>query len=271
MIKKFLLNIGIILCINVILIIGPSSQMSLNFFEKDAIFPFNNVVKMAYGQDNSDNRSGDEGADNSKESNERSGDEGSNSLSNGDDGSTTGNGDDGSTNGRDKSDHDKKSGDGKNRKHKHFVRDDDNVKQEIIIVGDKITCPTQSQSVELTGIINSKGIRLLGDFYPCNIADGGITLNIPESPALKLAVMHIDYNGNNHEGALITPAKIQSINGGQGLYAIELNKNMKGIDPVTGESTILTKINGLAIFNSGDKPIVFKQGNAAALTAIFTK
>ncbi|HET7643722.1 MAG TPA: hypothetical protein VFK40_09460, partial [Nitrososphaeraceae archaeon] len=186
------------------------------------------------------------------------------------DGSTTGN-DDGSNNGRDKSDNNKKYGDGKNRKHKHYVRDDDNVKQEIIIVGDKSTCPTQSQSVELTGIINSKGIRLLGDFYPCNIADGGITLNIPESPALKLAVLHIDYNGNSHGGALITPAKIQSINDGQGLYAIELDKNMKGIDPVTGGSTILTKINGLAIYNSGDKPIIFKQGNAAALTAIFTK
>ena len=277
MIKKSLLNIGVILCVSVILIIGPSSQVSLNLFENNAIFPFNNVVKIAYGQDNSDNPGGDEGTSNSKESNESSGDEG-NSLFLDDDGSVTGNGDgstpgngDGSTNGRDNSDNHKKDGDGNNRKHKHFIRDDDNVKQEIIIVGDKNTCPTQSDSVELTGIINSKGIRLLGDFYPCNIADGGITLNIPESPALKLAVMHIDYNGNNHEGALITPAKIQSINGGQGLYAIELDKNMKGIDPLTGESTILTKINGLAIYNSGDKPIVFKQGNAVALTAIFTK
>ena len=83
--------------------------------------------------------------------------------------------------------------------------------------------------------------------------------------------MHIDYNGNNHKGVLITPAKIQSISEGQGLYAIELDKNMKGIDPITGESTIISKINGLAIFNSGDKPVVFKQGNAVALTAVFTK
>ncbi|MDF2737326.1 MAG: hypothetical protein K0S93_1183, partial [Nitrososphaeraceae archaeon] len=88
---------------------------------------------------------------------------------------------------------------------------------------------------------------------------------------LKLAVMYIDYNGNNHAGTLITPLKIQSIDKNQGLFAIELDKSMKGINSVTGKSTTLTKINGLALYNNGDKPIVFKPGNIAALTATFTK
>jgi hypothetical protein len=83
--------------------------------------------------------------------------------------------------------------------------------------------------------------------------------------------MYIDYNGNNHAGALITPSKIQSIGKNQGLYSIELDKNMKGINPITGQSTTLTKINGLALYNHGDKPIVFNTGNIAALTATFTK
>jgi hypothetical protein len=112
---------------------------------------------------------------------------------------------------------------------------------------------------------------LLGDFYPCKIADGGVTLNIPETPILKLAVMYIDYTGNNHEGALITPAKIQSIDKNQGLFAVELNKEMNGINPITGQSTTLTKINGLALYNNGDQSVVFKPGNIAALTATFTK
>ena len=46
---------------------------------------------------------------------------------------------------------------------------------------------------------------------------------------------------------------------------------MKGINPVTGKNTTLTKINGLALYNNGDKPIEFKPGNIAALTATFTK
>src|SRR5215213_8405446 len=166
---------------------------------------------------------------------------------------------------------DSKESGGNNKKNKSIVKDDNNIGQEILIVGEKSTCPTQSESVELSGIINPKGIRLLGDFYPCKIADGGVTLNIPEIPILKLAVMYIDYNGNNHAGALITPAKIQSIGENQGLFVIELDKNMKGINPITGQSTILTKINGLALYNNGDKPVVFKPGNIAALTATFTK
>jgi hypothetical protein len=47
--------------------------------------------------------------------------------------------------------------------------------------------------------------------YPCIIVNGGIILNIPEIPIIKLVIIYIDYNGNNHAGALITPSKIQSI------------------------------------------------------------
>jgi hypothetical protein len=96
-------------------------------------------------------------------------------------------------------------------------------------------------------------------------------LNIPENPTVKLAVMYIDYNGNNHAGGLIILSKIQSIGKNQGLYSIELDKNMNGINPITGESITLTKINALALYNNGDKLIVFKPGNIAALTATFTK
>lgn len=46
---------------------------------------------------------------------------------------------------------------------------------------------------------------------------------------------------------------------------------MKGINPVTGQTTTLTKINGLTLYNNEDKPIQFKSGNIAAITAIFSK
>jgi hypothetical protein len=162
--------------------------------------------------------------------------------------------------------------DGNNKKNKSIVKDDENnIVYEIIVVEEKNKCPTQSESVGLNGILNPKGIRLLADFYPCKIVDGGVTLHIPENPTIKLAIMYIDYNGNNHAGALITPSKIQSIGSNQGLYTIELDKNMKGINPITGEIITLTKINGLALYNNGDIPIVFNPENVAAITATFTK
>ena len=83
--------------------------------------------------------------------------------------------------------------------------------------------------------------------------------------------MYIDKNGNNHEGILISPIKIQNIDKKQGLFTIELNEQMKGKNPITGKSNTLTKINGLALYNDGDKALKFKSGNVAELTAIFTK
>ena len=149
------------------------------------------------------------------------------------------------------------------------VKDDDDFEKEIIIVSDP-TCPTQSESIELNGIINPQGIRLLANFYPCLIQNGGITMNMPESPQLNLAVIYIDNNIDNHAGTLISPSKIQSLDQNQGLFSIELDKKMKGQDPITGEITTLDKINGLALYNKGDVPIEFKDGSSVALTATFT-
>src|SRR5215207_6758514 len=155
-------------------------------------------------------------------------------------------------------------------KNKVIVKDDSDSEKEIIIVSDP-TCPTQSETIELNGIIVPKGIRLLANFYPCIIQNGGMTMNIPESPYLNLAVIYIDNNIDNHAGTLISPSKIQSLDKNQGLFSIELDKKMRGNDPITGELTKLEKINGLALYNNGIEPIEFNEGSSVALTATFTK
>jgi hypothetical protein len=155
-------------------------------------------------------------------------------------------------------------------KNKVIVKDDKNNEKEIIIVTNP-ACPTQSEHVELNGIINPKSIRLIANFYPCTIENGGITMNMPESPDLKMAVIYIDNNNDNHAGTLISPQKIQSIDKDNGLFSIELDKKMKGNDPITGEVTTLDKINGLALYNNGNKPLEFKAGSSVALTATFQK
>jgi hypothetical protein len=155
-------------------------------------------------------------------------------------------------------------------KTKVIFKDDNDREKEIMIVTDP-TCPTQSETIALNGIIDPQGIRLLANFYPCIIENGGITMNIPESPHLKLALIYIDNNIDNHAGTLITPSKIQSLDEHQGLFSVELDKKMKGNDPITGELTQLEKINGLALYNNGNEPIEFKEGSSVALTATFTR
>ena len=156
-------------------------------------------------------------------------------------------------------------------KNKVVVRDHDNNEKEIIIISNKNTCPTQSNTVELKGKLGPQGIRLLADFDPCKISDGSVTFNTPNTQNIKLAAIYIDKNGNNHAGTLIDPLKIQNLNNKQGLYTTDLDDKMKGISPVTGKGNSLTKINALALYNSGNTPIQFKGGNTAALTATFTK
>lgn len=156
-----------------------------------------------------------------------------------------------------------------------YNNDYDNIRgifPEVSISDDKQNkCNPISKSILLQKKINPKGVILLADFDPCKIASGKVTLNMPNNPNLKLAAIYIDKNGNNHAGTLISPIKIENMDKKQGLFTIELNEKMKGKNPITGKSTTLTKINGLALYNNGDKAIKFKSGNIAELTVTFSK
>ena len=132
-----------------------------------------------------------------------------------------------------------------------MVQDYDGPQRQIIVVSDVNTCPTQSETVSLNGKLNPKGIRLLADFGPCNIKDGGVTLNIPDTQNIKLAALYMDKTSSSNYGILINPVKIQKINSNQGLFTIQLDGEMTGKSPITGKSNTLTNNNGLALYNSG--------------------
>ena len=145
------------------------------------------------------------------------------------------------------------------------------IDKQYIISSNKNTCPTQSETVALNGKINPKGIRILADFDPCRISDGSVTLNMPNTGSIKLALLFIDNVGNNNAGVLVKPLKIQDLSTNQALFSVELDGNMNGINPLSGQSTSISRINGLALYNDGNEPIQFNSGNIAALTATFTK
>ena len=55
------------------------------------------------------------------------------------------------------------------------------------------------------------------------------------------------------------------------MFTIQLDGEMTGKSPITGKTNTLTKINGLALYNSGANPINLNAGNMAALTATLSK
>jgi len=172
--------------------------------------------------------------------------------------------------------------DGKDRKKIHInhkvinknkieVRNYDNTQSQIIVVSDVNTCPTQTETVPLSGKLSPKGIRLLADVYPCKIKNGGVTLNIPDTQNIKLAALFMDKTSKNNYGILINPIKIQKISSNQALFTIQLDGEMTGKNPITGKSNTLTKINGLALYNTGANPINLNTGNMAALSTTLSK
>src|ERR671912_206119 len=150
-------------------------------------------------------------------------------------------------------------------------RDNDNVKIIKKVYKRDNSCPTQSDSIQLKGKILPKGVIVLADFEPCELKDGRATLNVPDTPNLKFVVLFIDKKGNNHEGAIVTKQKVQSLSKDSGLYVVNFDNKMTGIDPVTGKKITLDEINGLALYNTAKKSLNFKSGNSLALTAVLNK
>ena len=83
--------------------------------------------------------------------------------------------------------------------------------------------------------------------------------------------MSIDKKGNDHDGAIVTKQKIQSLSKNTGLYVVNFDDKMTGIDPITGKKKTLDEINGLALYNTATKSLDFKSGNSLALTAVLKK
>ena len=146
---------------------------------------------------------------------------------------------------------------------------DAGITQQQIVAQNPLNCPTQTENIPLIGTLEPQGLRLLADLDPCLIKDGSITLNMPNTEDIKIAVMYLDKTGNNHKGALINPKQIQALSNNQGLFKLDLDQFMMGKDPKTGEIITLTKINGLALYNNGESFIQFGPSNSIALTAIF--
>ena len=113
-----------------------------------------------------------------------------------------------------------------------------------------------------------QSIKLKADFYPCELKDGRTTLNIPDNLNIEFVVMHLDKNGNAHEGIAVDMKKIQSLNGNNALFIVDFDDKMEGKDPKTGKTKTLKNINLIALFNKSQQTIDFKSGNSLAISAV---
>jgi hypothetical protein len=149
-----------------------------------------------------------------------------------------------------------------------FVQKQNNYNYKNIIKYTTNKCTTESTSISLVDSIGPRTPILVGDFFPCELSDGRATLNLPNNPNLKFALMHLDKKGNEHEGIIVQMNKLQNLDSNNALFIVDFNNEMQGKDPQTGKTKTIKDINAIALFNKSQQTIDFKSGNSLALSAV---
>jgi hypothetical protein len=114
------------------------------------------------------------------------------------------------------------------------------------------------------------GARVLSSVQPCIITDGRVLLNLPDEQGLQLVASSIQ--GTQTTQAIIPMQRIAPITQGQVLFGADLNEQITGEDPATGNSVTLNgNINALFLLNDSEQPIEFDGDHSVALNAILRR
>jgi hypothetical protein len=115
------------------------------------------------------------------------------------------------------------------------------------------------------------GARILLASAPCVIIEGTVLLNLPDEQGLQLIAANIQ-GTQTTQSAIIPLQRIAPVTQGQVLFGADLNEQITGEDPATGNSVTLNgNINALFLQNDGGQNVDFSGDNSAALNAILRR
>jgi hypothetical protein len=115
------------------------------------------------------------------------------------------------------------------------------------------------------------GARILAAFEPCVLTDGTVILNLPDEPGIQLVAANIQ-GGQTTQSAIVPMQRIAPITEDQTLYTVDLNEQMTGADPATGDQVDLNgNINALFLLNIGGQAVEVSGDNSIALNAIWRR
>jgi hypothetical protein len=115
------------------------------------------------------------------------------------------------------------------------------------------------------------GARILAAFEPCVLTDGTVILNLPDEPGIQLVAANIQ-GGQTTQSAIVPMQRIAPITEDQTLYTVDLNEQMTGADPATGDQVNLNgNINALFLLNIGGQAVEMSGDNSIALNAILRR
>jgi alpha-N-acetylglucosamine transferase len=112
------------------------------------------------------------------------------------------------------------------------------------------------------------GARILAAFEPCVLTDGSVVLNLPDEQGIQLVAANIQ-GGQTTQSVVVPMQRIAPITQGQTLYTVDLNEQVTGPDPASGnQATLNGNINALFLWNNGGQDVEFSADNSVALNAV---
>lgn len=115
------------------------------------------------------------------------------------------------------------------------------------------------------------GARIIAAFDPCVLSEGSVVLNLPDEQGIQLVAANIQ-GGQTTQSVVVPMQRIAPITQGQTLYSANLNEQVTGPDPATGNQVTLNgNINALFLWNNAGQDIEFSADNSVALNAILRR
>ena len=121
------------------------------------------------------------------------------------------------------------------------------------------------------GSISAGGIRILADVDPFFIIDGHVEFNAPPNARdIKVVVAESTRKSITH-AVILNPTKLKDIKTGEALYHVDLNQEISGKNPWTGDSDKVDDYNNVYLMNigRGKGPISFNDQSQATITLVF--
>jgi hypothetical protein len=133
-------------------------------------------------------------------------------------------------------------------------------------------CPPQSATVVLgPSPMQNGGARILAALDPCILTDGTVILNLPDEQGIQLVAANIQ-GGQTTQSVVVPMQRIAPITEGQTLYNVDLNGQITGTDPATGNPMTLNgNINALFLRNNGGQDVELSADNSVALNAVLKR
>lgn len=121
------------------------------------------------------------------------------------------------------------------------------------------------------GSFPAGGIRILADLEPFFIIDGHVEFNAPSNARdIKVVAAESTRKSITH-AVILNPVKIGDIRTGESLFHVDLNEQISGRNPWTGDSDKVDNYNNVYLMNIGEgkRPIPFNDQSQATITVVF--